>query len=127
MFIRKRVNRTKRYGVSESYQVLESYREGGRVKQRHICNLGRCSTPELALQKARERLEILKKRMGKPVKIGQYSMCGRYRSLKYIRKREEEITTENEREHRNLVAKVKLLEGVVSKMSCWNENLATTN
>jgi len=62
LFIRKRTYNSKRYGVTESYQVIETYRENGKVKQRVICNLGKFSTPEAALEQAesllRDREEV---------------------------------------------------------------------
>jgi len=36
MFIRPRTNKTKSGAMTESYQVLETYRENGKVKQKLI-------------------------------------------------------------------------------------------
>ena len=55
MFIRKREYESKR-GPTASYQVIESYREGGKVKQRTICNLMYLPTPAAALERARRML-----------------------------------------------------------------------
>ena len=67
MFIRKRVNHSKRYGNTERYQVLESYREGGKVKQRVICALGLCPTPEKALEAAKEDLRWIEEVQAQPI------------------------------------------------------------
>ncbi len=47
-FIRKRISPTGRR--TPSYQVIETYREGGKVNQRVLANLGRFSTVEEALE-----------------------------------------------------------------------------
>ena len=65
MFIRKRYYNTKRKGRGDppagcSYQVIESYRENGKVKQRVICNLGSYSTIESALNYVEKMIDILK-------------------------------------------------------------------
>ncbi len=57
MFIRKRTYQSKRHGFTESYQVIETYREGGKVKQRYICNLGSSPTPEAALERTRQEMK----------------------------------------------------------------------
>ncbi len=54
-FIRKRISPTGRR--TPSYQVIETYREGGKVKQRVLANLGRFSTVEEALEDTRWYLE----------------------------------------------------------------------
>jgi hypothetical protein len=54
MFIRKR-QATK----SPSYQVIETYREGGKVRQRVIYNLGHHATIEAALKYKRDWLRYL--------------------------------------------------------------------
>jgi hypothetical protein len=58
VFIRKRTYIGKR-GASETYQVLESYRQDGKVRQRRIVNLGWCATPQEALDVARRHLETV--------------------------------------------------------------------
>ena len=55
-FIRKRISPTGRRTLS--YQLIETYREGGKVKQRVLANLGRCSTVEEALEDTRRHLEL---------------------------------------------------------------------
>lgn len=50
MFIRKRTTKTKGHGATVHYQVLESYRDNGKVKQRVLCNLGNHSTCEARLE-----------------------------------------------------------------------------
>jgi hypothetical protein len=57
-FIRKRISPSRRQ--TPSYQVIETYREDGKVKQRVLANLGRNPTPEKALSEFRE--EMLKTR-----------------------------------------------------------------
>ena len=53
MFIRKRLTPTKKHGITEHYQLVETYRAGGRVRQRVIANLGFDSTIGDALARAR--------------------------------------------------------------------------
>jgi len=53
-FIRKRISPSRRQ--TPSYQVIETYREDGKVKQRVLANLGRNSTPEKALSEFREEM-----------------------------------------------------------------------
>ena len=55
MFIRKR----KAIRSAGSHQVIETYRDGGKVRQRVIYNLGRHSTIEAALDEGRQRLRRL--------------------------------------------------------------------
>ena len=43
-FIRKRFSSNRRYGETYSYQVIETYRVAGQVKQRVLANLGRFAT-----------------------------------------------------------------------------------
>jgi len=52
-YIRRRVVKTKD-GMTESYQVLESYREGKMVRKRILCNLGSFPTIEAALDVAEQ-------------------------------------------------------------------------
>lgn len=62
MFIRKRTRYSKQKGYeTESYQVVESYREGGKVKQRVIINLGKHPTCTAALEAAEHHLSCMKK------------------------------------------------------------------
>lgn len=55
-FIRKRISPSKR--KTPSYQVIETYREDGKVKQRVLANLGCNPTPEKALSEFRRELEV---------------------------------------------------------------------
>lgn len=57
MFIRKRERQDKRGRVCASYQVIETYREGGKVRHRTLCNLRWHSTPAAALAWQHRRLE----------------------------------------------------------------------
>jgi hypothetical protein len=57
MWIRKRRSLTRR-GVRERHQVIETYREDGKVRQKAICSLGRDSTPQEALARARSLLRV---------------------------------------------------------------------
>lgn len=53
-FIRKRISPSQK--KTPSYQVIETYREGGKVKQRVLANLGCYPTPEKALSEFRRQL-----------------------------------------------------------------------
>jgi hypothetical protein len=53
-FIRKRISPSRRQ--TPSYQVIETYREEGKVKQRVLANLGCNPTPEKALAEFRSKL-----------------------------------------------------------------------
>lgn len=57
MFIRKRITKIKNGEVSVSFQAVESYRLGGKVKQ-HVVNLGANPNPREVLQ---EELGFMKK------------------------------------------------------------------
>jgi hypothetical protein len=58
-FIRKRLSSNDQSrGTIYSYQLIETYRDGGKVKQRVICNLGGCATVEEALQCFQQRLDF---------------------------------------------------------------------
>ncbi len=72
-FVRKRTYRTKKHGVRESYRVIETYREAGKIRQRVICNLGHYATPELALEREKKSVERERQDMKE----------GRYRFHKY--------------------------------------------
>ena len=57
MFIRKRTYYSKRYGrETASYQVIQTYREGGKVKQRVIYNLGPNPSLNDVLKEAKEKM-----------------------------------------------------------------------
>jgi hypothetical protein len=55
-FIRKRISPSRRQ--TPSYQVIETYREDGKVKQRVLANLGCNPTPEEALSEFRKELMV---------------------------------------------------------------------
>jgi len=57
-FIRKRISPSLKR--TPSYQVIETYREDGKVKQRVLANLGCNPTPEKALSEFRKELEVTK-------------------------------------------------------------------
>jgi hypothetical protein len=57
MFIRKRTQKLKNGHLSETFQAVESYRLGGKVKQ-HVVNLGANPNPKEVL---REELKFMKK------------------------------------------------------------------
>jgi hypothetical protein len=70
-FIRKRISPSRRQ--TPSYQVIETYREDGKVKQRVLANLGCNPTPEKALLEFRKEhkftlgvIEELKMKSSKP-------------------------------------------------------------
>jgi hypothetical protein len=122
MFIRKRISKNKyrKEGFSESYQMIETYREGGKVKQRVICNLGRDATPEAALERARYWLKWYEEGLSKPWKAG-YSM-GRYISRKRVDERQESL----EKSYAKAKEKVEKLERVVSQITRRNNISDTT-
>lgn len=114
MFIRKRINHTKRYGTNESYQVLESYRENGKVKQKVVVNLGRLATPELALEKARADLE------GAKESIAIWEERMKYTSTYLLHGRKKwyyEALAKAKQRARALEEKIPILESVVSHFS----------
>ena len=55
--------RHRRTARGSSHQLMETYREGGKVKQRVLANLGRHPTLEEALLNARERVVELERRL----------------------------------------------------------------
>ena len=57
-FIRKRLSSRGRDGERYSYQLIETYRDGGKVKQRVLINLGRSATLEQAEKDATKSLEF---------------------------------------------------------------------
>jgi hypothetical protein len=57
-FIRKRLSSNYWYGETYSHQLIETYREGGKVKQGVMFNLGRSETVEPALELAQEHTGI---------------------------------------------------------------------
>jgi hypothetical protein len=55
MFIRKRLRSISR--KTSTYQIIETFRQNGRVRQRVLLNLGKFPTPEAALTYRQERME----------------------------------------------------------------------
>ena len=53
-FIRCRTSKTQRYGETRSHQLIETYREDGKVKQRVLANLGDRPTVDEALEHVRK-------------------------------------------------------------------------
>jgi hypothetical protein len=69
-FIRRRRSSNHRdYGELYSHQLIETYRQDGKVKQRVIANLRRCETVEEALEVEREWLEDYRKDVARGVPI----------------------------------------------------------
>ncbi len=52
--------RHRRTACGSSHQVVETYREGGKVKQRVLANLGPYPTIEEALRETRQSVESLR-------------------------------------------------------------------
>lgn len=60
-FIRRRLSSNHRfYGKIYSHQLVETYREGGKVKQRVLANLGGAETIAEALEWAKESIQRTK-------------------------------------------------------------------
>ena len=53
-FIRKRISPSQRQ--TPSYQIIETYRSNGKVRQRVLANLGSSSMPERALEQFRREM-----------------------------------------------------------------------
>jgi hypothetical protein len=120
-FIRKRFSSNRRYGETYSYQVIETYRVAGQVKQRVLANLGRFATIVEALSHARENL--LRWNTA-PAPTG---WSARYRRV--LRQRLEDQLRERAERIAQLEARISLLahlESVVSKMSLRTNILDTT-
>jgi hypothetical protein len=62
-FIRRRLSSDNEDGRSYSHQLIETYREGGKVKQRILANLGNAPTIADALERAKGEFQGLKTRM----------------------------------------------------------------
>ncbi len=56
-FVRCRTAQTKHHGETKSHQLIETYRENGRVKQRVLANLGDHPTVEEALDHTRKAVD----------------------------------------------------------------------
>lgn len=61
LFIRKRPSSKNRQTFS--YQVIETYRAHGRMKQRVVANLGQCPTVEAALEAERANFAQIRQQM----------------------------------------------------------------
>ncbi len=79
---------------------------GGKVKQRVLANLENSSTPEEALENARELLELVTSGLSE----GKRSVCGRHYTLKLGADR-----TVDEKEVEVLRRQVEVLERLVSE------------
>jgi hypothetical protein len=79
MFIRKRLTSTKRNGEGYSYQLIETYREGGKIKQRVLYNLARCPTIEAAIEWERCKIEIAKAEIA--IRISIIAAASRFQRL----------------------------------------------
>jgi len=62
-FIRRRISPSRR--KTPSYQIIETYREDGKVKQRVLANLGSKPTPELALREFQREADVIRARIRK--------------------------------------------------------------
>ena len=56
-FIRCRTSKTQRGGETKSYQLIKTYRDSGKVRQRVLANLGSHPTVEEALEHTRTAVE----------------------------------------------------------------------
>lgn len=121
MFIRKRVNHSKRYGVTERYQVCETYREGGKVKQRVLAGLGSTSNPIKALERAEEDLRLEESLLLKYTKQRLYCHGGFIPPNKHYKRILNQLKRVDKAEE-----KVRKLEYVVAKMGDRRANFDTT-
>lgn len=62
-FIRCRIYKTKDHDRRKSYQLVETFRENGKVKQRVVANLAHCATVEEAIPVCERYVESLQKRL----------------------------------------------------------------
>jgi hypothetical protein len=88
--------------------VLESYRAAGKVRQRHVVNLGWCSTLEQALQIAQKQLAVALEEIPPSHKFRQ------------------RLEAERPQRIARLKARVELLKNVVSKQSTRGDVFDTT-
>ena len=119
MFIRKRISKNKR-GFTESYQLIETYREEGKVKQRIVCNLGRDATPEAALETAHQWMSKYEEWLSRREQR-RHPYSGRLRSEKEL----EEGRQRLEKGCLKWKNRIEQLEGVVSQM-CNRNNISDT-
>jgi hypothetical protein len=88
-FIRKRISPSRR--KTPSYQLIETYREDGKVKQRVLANLGRHSTPERAMKEYGTQLDEIRQQIGeleasRPSESGNSSRKSHDRKLQGLQK-----------------------------------------
>ena len=117
-FIRKRTSPTGRR--TPSYQLIETYREDGKVKQRVLVNLGWFPTVEEALDDCRNSLADAERGLARreqrgPRGGGRYTLSHR-KTLDWYRRR-----IEREREH------LRRLEAVVSETGLRRDIPDTTS
>jgi len=122
MFIRKRTYKLKSGRITESYQVIETYRENGKIKQKMIINLNRFSDPEKALEYAQMRLEWAKRIYEKPI------LSSRLRTTKNFTRKEhkQRIIRERLEQVQKFEKWVKELGEVVSRLFRQRHNYDTT-
>jgi hypothetical protein len=75
--------RKKKVGEREYYQLVEGYRENGKVRQRVLSHLGRQETPEAALTFWQERAEWERRRARDCQHAAEYIRQGRAGSPYY--------------------------------------------
>ncbi len=122
MFIRKRTYKLKSGRITESYQVIETYRENGKIKQKIIINLNRFSDPVKALKYAQMRLGWAKRMYDKPI------LWSRLRRTKHFTRKEHEqrIIRERLEQVQKFEKWVKELEEIVLRFSIRRETSDTT-
>jgi len=113
MFIRKRTYKLKSGRITESCQVIETYRENGKIKQKIIVNLNRFSNPVKALEYAQMRLGWAKRMYDKPI------LWSRLRRTKHFTRKEhyDRILRERLEQVQKFEKWIKELQEVVSRLS----------
>ena len=109
-FVRKR---------GDSHQLIETYRAGGKVKQRVIANLGHSTTPEEALRHDRVQLQTWERILARAEQRGP-------RGGGRLKKSHQKTLAEHRRRVEKWRGRVAVLEGVVSEMSRRRTNADTT-
>ena len=109
-FVRKR---------GDSHQLIETYRDGGKVKQRVIANLGHSTTPEEALRHDRVQLQTWERILARAEQRGP-------RGGGRLKKSHQKTLAEHRRRVEKWRGRVAVLEGVVSEMSRRRTNADTT-
>ena len=118
MFIRERTSKTKNCGITHSFQMLECYRDGSRIRQRVLCSLGSSRDPQEALSNFRKRLEWRQRWL-------ENTRNQRVRGEKACRAKERHIEQAQKRVD-ELVSKIRAVECVVSKILACTNILDTT-